>query len=285
MKKLMILLAPFILFSCGGGSQANTDQMKRELDSLKNLQAESSAAVDTYIGDLNEIYESLEEVKRKEGAISKSASMSGEIAADKKTLIQEDIMLIDQMMQENREKLESLRKKVKKSDQKMVELEKLIATLQKQIEDKDKEIAVLKLQLEGLNIELDNLTASYDNLSKENEDNKETILKQTEELNTVYFVMGTFKELVDNKVLDKGGAFSVKAGAKLSADVNLDYFTKGDLRNLKEIKTGNRKITIKSSHPSGSYSLVPSEGKIEKIVINDAQSFWKNSKYCVILFN
>lgn len=281
----MILLAPFILFSCGGGSQANTDQMKRELDSLKNLQAESSAAVDTYIGDLNEIYESLEEVKRKEGAISKSASMSGEIAADKKTLIQEDIMLIDQMMQENREKLESLRKKVKKSDQKMVELEKLIATLQKQIEDKDKEIAVLKLQLEGLNIELDNLTASYDNLSKENEDNKETILKQTEELNTVYFVMGTFKELVDNKVLDKGGAFSVKAGAKLSADVNLDYFTKGDLRNLKEIKTGNRKITIKSSHPSGSYSLVPSEGKIEKIVINDAQSFWKNSKYCVILFN
>lgn len=281
----MILLAPFILFSCGGGSQANTDQMKRELDSLKNLQAESSAAVDTYIGDLNEIYESLEEVKRKEGAISKSASMSGEIAADKKTLIQEDIMLIDQMMQENREKLESLRKKVKKSDQKMVELEKLIATLQKQIEDKDKEIAGLKLQLEGLNIELDNLTASYDNLSKENEDNKETIHKQTEELNTVYFVMGTFKELVDNKVLDKGGAFSVKAGAKLSADVNLDYFTKGDLRNLKEIKTGNRKITIKSSHPSGSYSLVPSEGKIEKIVINDAQSFWKNSKYCVILFN
>ncbi|MBW7935657.1 MAG: hypothetical protein LC101_11210 [Flavobacteriales bacterium] len=285
MKKLIILFAPFVLFACGGGSQANIDQMKKELDSLKNLQAESSATVDVYIGDLNDIYESLEEVKRKEGAISKTAAGGGEIAADKKTLIQEDIMLIDQMMQENRDKLESLRSKVKKSDKKMAELEKLIANLQKQIEEKDSQIAGLKLQLEGLNIELENLSASYDNLNKENETNKETIGKQTEELNTVYFAMGTFKELVDNKVLDKGGALTVKSGSKLAADVNIDYFTKADLRTLKDIKVGNRKITIKSSHPTGSYTLEPASGKTEKLVINDAQAFWKNTKYCVIVFN
>jgi hypothetical protein len=94
--------------------------------------------------------------------------------------------------------------------------------------------------------------------------------------------MGTFKELVNNKVLDKGGAFAVKQGAKLSADINLDYFTKVDKRNINEISIGTKKATLKTSHPNGSYKLETVNGKVEKLVITDKEKFWQNSKYCVI---
>jgi DNA repair exonuclease SbcCD ATPase subunit len=281
----IILLTAITLVSCGGGSSAEMERMRREIDSLKSLSADAMATSDMYFADINEIFESLQEVKRKQGIITQTSSGGGEIPADKKTLIQEDIMLIDQLMAENKEKLEALRNKIKKGDKKMAELEKTIANLQLLIDEKDQEIANLKSQLERLNIELENLSASYDKLALENASNKETIAKQAEELNTVYYTIGTFKELVDNKVLDKGGAFSVKAGAKLSADVNINYFTKADLRTLSEIKIGAKKVTLKTSHPQDSYKLETVNGKVEKLTITDGQKFWKNSKYCVIMIN
>lgn len=286
MKNYIILLvATITLASCGGGSSAEMERIRRENDSLKNLSADAMATADSYYADINEIFESLQEVKRKQGVITKTSSGGGEIAADKKTLIQEDILLIDQMMAENKEKLESLRNKIKKGDKKMAELEKMIANMQQLIDEKDQEIASLKAQLESLNIELENLSASYDKLAAENVSNKETIAKQTDELNTVYFAIGTFKELVDNKVLDKGGAFSVKAASKLSSDLNISYFTKADLRNLNEIKIGAKKVTLKSSHPQDSYKLETVNGKVEKLLITDRQKFWKTSRYCVIMLN
>jgi len=286
MKNYIILLITAItLASCGGGSSAEMERIRRENDSLKNLSADAMASSDMYYADINEIFESLQEVKRKQGIITQTSSVGGEIPADKKTLIQEDILLIDQMMAENKEKLESLRSKVKKGDKKMAELEKMIANMQQLIDEKDQEITSLKAQLERLNIELENLSASYDKLALENASNKETMAKQTDELNTVYFAIGTFKELVDNKVLDKGGAFSVKAGAKLSSDININYFTKADLRTLTEIKIGAKKVTLKSSHPQDSYKLETVNGKVEKLTITDGQKFWKNTKYCVIMLN
>lgn len=286
MKNYIILLfTAFTLASCGSNSNAEMERIRRENDSLKSLSADAMATADSYYADINEIFENLQEIKRKQGVITQSSLGEGEIPPDKKTLIQEDILLIDQMMAENKEKLKELRSKIKKGDKKMAELERMIANMQQLINEKDQEISSLKAQLESLNIELENLSASYDKLALENAANKETIAKQTEELNTVYFAIGTFKELVDNKVLDKGGAFSAKAGSKLSSDVNINYFTKADLRELSEIKIGARKITLKTSHPQDSYKLETVNSKVEKLTIIDRQKFWKNSRYCVIMLN
>jgi DNA repair exonuclease SbcCD ATPase subunit len=284
MRKYIFLLASVaVLASCG--NKAETERLQHELDSLKNVNSDANAEIDSYIGDLNDIQENLDQIKQKEGIISVTSSTGGELSEDSKTKIQNDIALIQQLMDENKAKIDALNKKIKKGDVKAKELEKLIANMQKSIEEKDQEIAGLKGQLEKLNIDLANLTSSYDSLNVENTNNKSTIESQTNELNTVYYAMGTFKELTDNKVLDKGGAFSTKSGAKLSSDVNIDYFTKGDKRNITEIKIGSKKATLKTSHPKDSYKMETVNGKVEKLVITDANKFWQNSKYCVIVLN
>lgn len=287
MKKLFFLstaVISFALVSCGGGSEAKVKAMQDKIDSLESVSGGTSEDLNGYIAEMNTIYDRLEEVKRNEGIISdNSAENEDELTEDKRAKIQESINTIQQLMDENKGKIDALNKKLKSSNKKNKQLEELIANLNQQITEKDKEISALKEQLAALNIRAEVLAATNDSLNTVNTNNQNTISEQDVELNTVYFCMGTFKELTANKVLDKGGVFAAKSGSKLSADVNMDYFTKTDKRKINEIPVGAKKVSLKTSHPSGSYKLITENKTVTKLQITDATKFWSNSKYCVLM--
>jgi chromosome segregation ATPase len=286
MRSLIFISAAAIsiaLTSCGGNSSKLKD-MQAKLDSLESINGGNTENINGYIAEMNTIYDRLDEIKRNEGIISdNSAENEGDLSEDKRAKIQESINIIAQLMDENKAKIDALNKKIKSSGKQNKQLEELIANLQQQIADKDKEITDLKDQLAGLNIQVQQMAGRNDSLTNVNNENQTTISNQDQELNTVYYCMGTFKELTANKVLDKGGVFSAKSGSKLSADVNMDYFTKIDKRKMNEIPVGAKKVTLKTSHPTGSYTLVTENKKVSKLVINDPTKFWSNSKYLVLM--
>lgn len=285
MKKYLffIAIAAGISFtSCGAGNKAEIDKMQAKIDSLQSLNGNLTESDNSNLAAINEIFNNLEDVKRNQGIISENNT--GDVEGDKKAMIQESINTIAALMDENKSKLESLQKKLKSSGKKNTQLQALVDNLNQQIIEKDKEIESLKGQLAELNITVQKMSGKIDSLSTENENNKTTIENQTNEMNTVYYCLGTFKELVDNKVIDKGGAFAAKSGSKVSGDTNMDYYTKTDKRNLSSITVGGaKKVTFKTSHPSTSYTLVKDGNKITKVEITDKDAFWKNSKFCVIM--
>jgi len=284
-KALFIYTAAvaLVLSSCGA-SDAKVKEMQAKLDSLEQINGGNTENINSYIAEMNTIYDRLDEIKRNEGVISdNSVDKEGDLSEDKRAKIQESINVIQQLMDENKSKIDALNKKLKSSGKENKQLEQLINNLNQQITEKDAEINDLKNQLAGLNIQVQQMASRNDSLTNVNNTNQETISTQDKELNTVYYCMGTFKELTNNKVLDKGGAFAAKSGAKLSADVNMDYFTTTDKRNLSEIPVGSKKATLKTSHPNGSYTMVTENKKVTKLVINDQAKFWSNSKYCVIM--
>lgn len=259
-------------------------EMQAKLDSLESINSGNTENINGYIAEMNTIYDRLDEIKRNEGIISdNSAENEGDLSEDKRAKIQESINVIAQLMDENKAKIDALNKKIKSSGKQNKQLEELIANLQKQIDEKDKEINALKEQLATINIQVQEMANKNDSLTNVTNENQVTISNQDQELNTVYYCMGTFKELTANKVLDKGGVFSAKSGSKLSADVNMDYFTKTDKRRISEIPLGAKKVTLKTSHPSSSYILVKEGNKVTKLTINDQTKFWSNSKYCVLM--
>lgn len=286
MRKVLFIYTAaiaFILSSCGG-SDTKLKEMQAKLDSLEQINGGNTENINGYIAEMNTIYDRLDEIKKNQGVISdNSVENEGDLSEDKRAKIQESINTIQQLMDENKAKIDALNKKLKGSNKQNKQLEELINNLNNQIIEKDKEINGLKDQLASLNIQVQQMANTNDSLSNVNEQNQTTISNQDVELNTVYYCMGTFKELTANKVLDKGGVFSAKSGSKLSADVNMDYFTKTDKRNITEIPVGAKKVTLKTSHPSSSYTLVTENKKVTKLVINDANAFWKNSKYCVLM--
>lgn len=287
MKKIFFLFAiatTLILASCGGGNDAKLKDMQAKLDSLESINGDNTDNINSYMAEMNTIYDRLDEIKRSQGIISdNSVNNESDLTDDKRAKIQESINTIQQLMDENKSKIDALNKKLKSSKKQNKQLEELIANMNQQIMDKDKEITALKEQLAAMNIRVEVLAATNDSLNDVNNNNQNIINEQDIELNTVYYCMGTFKELTENKVLTKGGTFAAKSGSKISADINMDYLTKSDKRKVNEIPIGAKKATLKTSHPTGSYTLVTENKKVTKLVINDANKFWSNSKYCVLM--
>jgi hypothetical protein len=280
MKTLLYLLAiPTLLISCANPKEV--ERLKNQNDSLNQIINSKVSEVDNLLFDLDEISSNLGEIKQRQGMINKSAS--GDVATDAKTRIQEDLMVIQQLMDENKTKLAELQKKMKNSNTKMAGMEKMIANLQKAIEEKDVEIAILQGELEKMNIQVAAYRRSTDSLSTENQARQEVIDKQTADLNTAYYAIGSFKELKDAKVVTPGGAFNTKKDAKLSPEFNESYFTRVDIRNIREISINSKKARLATAHPAGSYKFQEAGKMVEKLIINDHKKFWQSSKYCVVV--
>lgn len=79
----------------------------------------------------------------------------------------------------------------------------LITSLQESLAKRDVRIA-------ELDEAITNLTGQVEHLTTENEQQKEVLMTQDEALNTVYYALGTNKELKEQKIVEGGGLFSSK---------------------------------------------------------------------------
>ena len=152
-----------------------------------------------------------------------------------------------------------------------------IEALQKTIAETDVIISDQKQQISNLGNKVSNLETDVRNLSNESQMLKSQVASQDEEMNTVYYVVGTKAELKDAGIVQ--GGFLSKL--QVTGNVNKDNFVKIDLRNITEINTNAKKARILSKHPSDSYTLVQEAGET-LVQISDPQKFWEQTKYLVI---
>lgn len=278
-KTFTLFLSLVILFSC------NTDELENKIAELEQqnheLQGgvtEKDGEIEDYMKSMNEIYDNLAVIKEKENLITTNFNMSqGEISETMKDKIIADIEAINNLLQENKQKMASLNSKLKKSNLKVVELEKLIANLTAQLNDKDAEIAGLQNQLASANEQLKVLFEEYNNRIEE-------IGEQTDKLNTAYYCYGTSKELREQGVVTKEGGFiGIGKTEKLSKDFNSKYFTQIDISLVQQIDLKAAKAKLITNHPSDSYSIEGEDGKADILKITNPEKFWSASKYLVIV--
>lgn len=284
MKNLKLIVAAVILSatslfftSCGSGEKdANplADSLSTVNGELNGQLSEKEAALQEFVSAFNEIQGNLNAIKEKEKIVS-HASASGDVKS-KEDQIKEDIQAIYDLLAKNKNRIGSLTKKLKNANSKISGLEEMIANLQAQIDAKDNEIADLKSQLEAKNIELSNIQMNLESVEAESS-------AKTEKMNTAYYAIGTSKELKEKNVITKEGGFiGIGKSTKVKEDFNKDYFTKVDVSQVTSINIGAKKAKVLSSHPSGSYKLV-GDKSVEKLEILNADDFWSNSKYLVIV--
>lgn len=284
MKTLKLFLVAIVItasslftISCGGSEkEANplADSLSGVNGELSGQLTEKEVALQEFVSAFNEIQDNLTAIKEKEKIVT-AHSQSGDVKS-KEESIKEDIQAIYDLMSKNKNRIGSLSKKLKDSKSKISGLEKMIETLQAQIDSKDGEISELKAQLESKNIELSNIVMNLENVEAESS-------AKTEKINTAFYAFGTSKELKEKNVITKEGGFiGMGKSTKLKDDFNKEYFTKIDVSQTNSINIGAKKAKIITSHPSSSYKLV-GEKTIEKIEILNAEDFWSNSKYLVII--
>jgi hypothetical protein len=275
---LSLALAGILFSGCGDDAEAEKKRIADSLNQVNNQLAgelnEKEMTLQEFIASFNEIQENLNAIKEKEKIVS-TVNTKADVR-NRHQQIREDIQAIYDLMEKNKNRINTLTAKLKNSNLKLSGMEKMIENLQMSLNLKDEEIEELKIRIEGLNVELSNMGTNYRAAEKEN-------AAKTEALNTAYFAIGTSKELKEKQVIAKEGGFiGLGKATKVAADFNKEYFTKINIQQTKTINIGAKKMNIITTHPKTSYTIV-GEKPVEKIEISNPEEFWSSSKYLVIM--
>lgn len=272
---LSVALVAFMLSSCVESSK-KYKQLLAERDSLVLQNANIEKDYNAALGVISEVENSLSAIRDAEGMMLMKGENNTQIDQLTSELIQ-----IKETMALNRAKLDSLTNVLDKSNKDRAQLRNTIKKLQAQITEKEAAIVALQEQLaqkeqeiNGLNTQVATLNEDLTKVTAEKEEQSRVIADQITEMNTVYYIGASKKNL------KKSGILTSKY--ILRQEVPADAFTKADKRELNEIVFEGKKVKVLSAHPLESYTIVKKEGQVV-IQITNPESFWSITKYLVAI--
>ena len=251
-------------------------------DSLELVVSAKDSLINAVFADINAISENLALIKSRENLIT----VAGESEGGRRPVeeIDNDIKAIDRLLRENRAKIESLQRsaaQLRKANLRIDGLEKMIADMNRQLAEKKAEVEQLRESLVRMGDEVKSLTEEVAVRSAEVENLSGEKVELQNQLNTVYYIVGAEKELRDAQIINKQGF--IGRTLTVGRNSNFDSFTMADSRLLSEGPVGQKKATLVTSHPEGSYELVTDANKVvEKLIITDPVRFWESSKILII---
>ena len=253
-------------------------------DSLELVVSAKDSLINAVFADINAISENLALIKSRENLIT----VAGESEGGRRPVeeIDNDIKAIDRLLRENRAKIESLQRsaaQLRKANLRIDGLEKMIADMNRQLAEKKAEVEQLRESLVRMGDEVKSLTEEVAVRSAEVENLSGEKVELQNQLNTVYYIVGAEKELRDAQIINKQGF--IGRTLTVGRNSNFDSFTMADSRLLSEVLVGQKKATLVTSHPEGSYELVTDANKVvEKLIITDPVRFWESSKILIISY-
>ena len=257
-------------------------EVESRSDSLELVVSAKDSLINAVFADINAISENLALIKSRENLIT----VAGESEGGRRPVeeIDNDIKAIDRLLRENRAKIESLQRsaaQLRKANLRIDGLEKMIADMNRQLAEKKAEVEQLRESLVRMGDEVKSLTEEVAVRSAEVENLSSEKVELQNQLNTVYYIVGAEKELRDAQIINKQGF--IGRTLTVGRNSNFDSFTMTDSRLLSEVPVGQKKATLVTSHPEGSYELVTDANKVvEKLIITDPVRFWESSKILII---
>jgi DNA repair exonuclease SbcCD ATPase subunit len=286
MKKSLLIISLFAmatLFSCQNDAKQKVREQQIH-DSFAQLMSAKDTEMQGLFQELNDIDSSLTEVTNTYANVSKVANTSGEISKDTKANIKDKIATIKNILDQNKRKVANVNSKIKKDKKENEQLKTFVKNLEARIQEQEGQIQALTAELAKKNIQIDNLTKNVDDLNSRNKQKDAQIMKIEDEKNTAYFVVGTKKELIAKKLVDrKGGFIGLGKSETLANNADFSNLTKIDIRNTQEIPLTGKKIKIVTSHPTSSYSLEGNPKMPSSIRITNPEQFWRGNKCLVIM--
>lgn len=233
---------------------------------------------------MGDIYTGLDSINAQEGLLYNMGSGDN---TDRRAEIRQNLANIKARLNANRQVLDEMQKKLDASGNQNSVLSKTVAQLKERLESQDRKIADLESQLSAAKEQIADLnnqvTESQEQVKVETEAKEKAQAEAAAAdaaANAVYYAIGTNKELKKNGLLEK--KFLGQTKVLKSDEINLNYFTKVDKRNLRSIPTNSKKVKIWTSVPQDSYKIVENADKTKTIQITNPTAFWKYSPYLVI---
>ncbi len=271
MKKTVILILTIAGIIAGCNNGPSRKQLQESNEALKTELNEKDAVLAELINTMNSIDEGFKKINEIQGRIN----LSNPTSEGNQGSIQRNIEYITNTLKKNKEEIENLKKQLFNSKTASKELKTKVANLEQMLAEKSIELAGIQKALAEKNIHIGKLDSIIIELTRANTGQELQLIAQEEELNSVWYAIGTKSELKGENILTSGEVMRDK-------NINLKYFTKADKREIKEIKTYAKRAKLLTNHPDDSYTLQRDNEKQYVLTITDPNSFWSTSKYLVI---
>lgn len=280
--KILFLILIVSISSCGIINSSSDDL--KTIDSLNTILAERESEIDNHLLLLDNIDSALKDANptanldvvdpEKVKAIDREIYDKIGTLRDKLQADNREIALLREDLNKAKESAEYRKDLINKISGRMEELEKENAILKQQLDKETQDISNLTSELEAQGIEISQLRVSLADLN-------ENIVVLKAELNSVYYLVGTKKDLKRDSVIIKKG---IGGATTLSDQTNNSKFIGIDKSTDKVINlTGFKKVELVPARPEDSYSLKKDNDLIVQLNITDPDRFWETSKYLVIV--
>lgn len=269
-----LVLTLLMLTACGKNSQQEQErqQEQAELQALRTQVAEQDSLI-------NLVIQNFAQIQQLEGMISLDGN--SELPQSQRAKIEDNLRLIKEKLESNRETIELLNKKIANSGNKNSSLQRTINTLQEQLNTKNAEILNLTEELKRKDIAIGvldsmvtGLSSNVENLNKVSAAQQAELERQDAALNTVRYCIGTSQDLKDMNIL--------RNGQVVTEGYQSDYFTQIDLRKVTSIPLYAKRAELKTKHPESSYKLVKGTDNMLTLEISNPKDFWSLSKILVV---
>ena len=287
MMKLIYLfiVATMLLTSCVSKQVVLDTESQR--DSLARVVRTKDSLIETVFADINAISDNLARIKARENIITAVDPEGIRRPIDQ---INSDIAAIDELMQENRERIAGMERtaqQLRKANVKIKSLEHLISDLNGQLDEKNNEISQLRTRVAEMSVEVEQLETKLEEEIAVHRQEVDSLTQNNsnldEQLHAVYYIVGQEKKLREAQIIDKRGF--IGRTLKTAASNRLDFFLQVDSRELLEVPIRQKRVTLVTSHPEGSYQLIEADDKVVlKLVITDPVRFWESSKVLIVSY-
>lgn len=286
MKNLILLFAVLIVMASCHDYKKDVQNLLVEKDSILTESKTKDSSIVDFLNGYNEIRANLDSIKKMEKMVAIQSKTGKELGVDQKIMILEDIQLINELLQKNKEQIALLQERLKSSNTKIGKLEGvelMLTDLQNQNQEKDAEIFKLNAEIQNSNMNISQLAEKIIAIETENEQKAQTIKAQTNEMNQAFYTLGSTKELKEEGILLKTGGFlGIGRTPIIEKDFNQQNFTPVDIRDLNYVPLMIKKANLLSVHSAASFHI-SGEKNADTLFIDNKSEFWKVTNYLVIL--
>ncbi len=279
MKTLVyISIAMLLINGCSDKQEKQIKALSMNDSALMNENAQKDSSIIAYVKSMNEIQDNLDSIKAAENILSINTKGN----ENKKSIVGDIRSINIQLLKYHRE-IYSLERKLKLVNSQNKELRKLEGHLSSELAERDSMITVLQGKLAKMNDSLVTVIKQFnDSMVVINKLNGK-ITDMTNEMNTVYYSIGTVKEFKKNGVITKEGGFAgIGRTTEMKKNFNTQYFTKADMEKLLVIPFMSKFEKLVTNHPASSYTITNNH-KSDSLIIKYPGLFWSISKYLVVI--
>ncbi len=253
-----------------------------------NAKASEADAQQRYartIDAIAEIQDSLSAISVGENAVgmtSNGLQSEQQLSGPNKAQALDRIALLRSSILRNKERIRQLESSLKASGNKVHGLQKMLANLKQSVTEKEQLVAQLSTRVDSLQTQVTGLATEVQQGQDTLRARDQAIEDKRRELATVYYLVGSKKDLTaKGAVVAKGGVLGVAKTLVPSPTANLSAFNTIDTDQETVINIGTPKARVITAQPSDSYELKLVDGKMELHILNPVE--FRRIKQVVIM--